>query len=275
MPRHPRYNHSRTPADSGDVSSEPLLRGRHVMMLGGALLAVSCICGVALVSCDGSERRDNITEPFGGDRPTAGASQFPDIDLPTNIPIDSESSSTPAAGASRAPQPAPTDPYQATRQAAARRATKCELTGFTNDGIVNGNNQLKVELVYQRDPASDAARAHGKNMTLTWSDPRVVLAPLKNGQPDQSHVTSYQPGGDHLPTLFTVGLPERIAAHTIYLVGVETDATTPLRNGSETTTSVLYCGGIENVGSDRDANWREPEHDVPLPGIYVADTFRQ
>ncbi len=273
MPRHAQPVHPRSPSYAVH-NQAPRLRGRHIAAIGGAVLLAGVVSGAALIGIGGGEKTsNNDAGPITGDRPTATATQFPDLSQTPQATISP--SETSGDTTSTTPAPTPTDIYLAVRQAAARRANSCNLSGFTNEGRSNGQDNLRVELLYENNVVSQDARSHGKSDKLTWSDPRVVLVPLDaQGQPSQKGVRTLQPSGDTMPRHFTLGLPDNAAAHTTYLVGVETDASTPLHGGTETTVDVVYCGGIENTGNNHNTDWRSPEQTVNLPDLYSTDIFR-
>jgi hypothetical protein len=238
---------------------------------GLAALAVA-MAGYVAAARDGNKVSGEAL-PAPDARVPATASQYPGSPTPAITTPDVITTSTaptpvettPSATATTTPNkpPKPVDPLAARRLAAAHRYASCRLDSFTNDGVTGKSVTLDLDLSFDRDPVSEAARATGRSPQLTWNTPQIVLYGIgPNGMPTGKRIDKIHegPAGDVDPTLTSVPVPAHIAKNSAYAVVVETSATSVAPEGGHNRTTVdEVCGATQNQGG---TEWRPYELDL-------------
>lgn len=245
QPNHNRYQRPRNPWALGSV-----------IALAGLALGYGC-----------SRSQDHVASPDRGalDTVPATASQYPGTSSPAittpNIittsptPVDIP----PAATLAATPTPEktkPADPLAAQRLKVAQLYTSCRVDNFTNDGVVTTPGgkrvQLNLDMSFERNPESEAARSSGPSTELSWGNPQIILYGINpNGVPTGKRTDKIieNPGGNADPTNTSVPVPTHIPKGSAFAVVVENSATSTVDGGGHNRTTVdVVCGGVQNQG---------------------------
>jgi hypothetical protein len=233
-----------------------------------AVIVAACLTGNAIFN----DKDPRPTEKYNGGEPlpTASAPAFVPEETPTPIPEISPSDYNPddeepiPSASMETSSDFPGDTYADARRAAAARHLSCKVMSASNDGTEAGNQILRVEVQYQTNGQSIAARRKGG--PVEWTPPAILGATLdKSGRPDGGAYGDNGNGQDKDPDITHVGLPldadrdkgERIA------LSVQTLATSKLEDGQTVTTiETLPCSGL-SVWQFNGNRW---DH-VPQPEI--------
>ncbi|HEU4913820.1 MAG TPA: hypothetical protein VFT16_00230 [Candidatus Saccharimonadales bacterium] len=244
-------------------------RGRRVGILGGALVVLAGITAYASLAMGGEDTPEHTSGGGSGSRPSATASphQVQAENLqprPTPELPDIEASATPQ------------DIHYAVRRAIAERYDRCDVSGFTNAGVVKTKRgprvRLDMSITYEQDPASVRERKHGESRTLHWDNPTVVAVPLRqNGKLDTDEALSFPSSTDRLKQNSSVYLPVKAKKGTDYAIGILTNAVSPYDDGHMETVTMTYCNTIENQGGN---DWRQSAYDETVPEITSIDVYR-
>jgi hypothetical protein len=244
---------------------------RGIGLLGGVTVLLAGVTGYALLA-GGSDERSSAANDGVDPTPGASASQYPG---PTESPKPSRTSTSPS------PQPTTEktvvqDVHYGNRRTAAERYDRCDVSGFTNGGVVKTDYgkrlKLNMGITYEQDPASVELRAKGESDDLHWNNPVVIAAPIgKGGKVNDDDILKFRSKTDRLHQNSSVYLPVNPGKGTDYAIGVLTNAISPFGEGEMETITVTYCNTIENQGGNE---WRQSAYDDTIPEITSIDIPR-